>query len=179
MTEKKVSAAASPGFKWYHGLVFYVVITVLSGPWLPTSAYLDAQGRPPFMPPDWVFPPVWILNNSLMIWAGLRVLNMSPDTPNRKAWLMLQAMSWVGFISFSWVYFGLHSPVLGLAVTVGMWVINLGAVFLGLNIDRQVSLALTPLMIWLTLASAVAGYQVLHTPDELFGLQPLTYLLFR
>ncbi|NTW49972.1 MAG: tryptophan-rich sensory protein [Chlorobiales bacterium] len=176
MSKKQISTAAAPRLRWYHGLLFYAVVTVLSGPWLPTSAYLDVQGRPPFMPPDWVFPPVWILNNSLMIWAGMRVLNMTPGTPNRKVWLMLQALSWIGFISFSWVYFALHSPILGLVVTTGMWAINLRSVFLGLKIDRAVSLALAPLMIWLTLASMVAGYQALHTPDELFGLPPLVGL---
>lgn len=108
-----------------------------------------------------------------MIWAGMRVLNLKPSTPNRKAWLMLQALSWIGFISFSWVYFALHSPILGLAVTVGMWVINFISVILGLKIDKRASFALIPLMVWLTLASAVAGYQALHTPDELFGLRPL------
>lgn len=173
MSEKQFGKATATGFRWYHGLIFYAVMTVLSGPWLPTSAYLDAEGRPPFMPPDWVFPPVWILNNSLMIWAGMRVLNLKPSTPNRKAWLMLQALSWIGFISFSWVYFALHSPILGLAVTVGMWVINFISVILGLKIDKRASFALIPLMVWLTLASAVAGYQALHTPDELFGLRPL------
>lgn len=177
MSEKQFSTAPAPNFKWYHGVIFYALMTVLSGPWLPTSEYLDAQGRPPFMPPDWVFPPVWIVNNSLMIWAGLRVLNLNPDTQNRTVWLTLQTLSWIGFISFSWVYFALHSPILALAVTLGMWVINLISVIIGLKIDKQASYALIPLMVWLTLASAVAGYQALYTPDELFGLKPLIGLL--
>ncbi|ACF14245.1 TspO and MBR like protein [Chloroherpeton thalassium ATCC 35110] len=157
------------GLKWYHGVIFYVVVTILSGSWLSTSEYLDSQGRPPFMPPDYVFPPVWIVNNILMIWAGLRIANKPEDFSAKKQLLWLQAVVWLGFVSFSWCYFALHSPILAAGVALIMWGANFATVLLAYPKDKAISFSLFPLLIWLSLASAIAIYQAIYTTDELFN----------
>jgi len=75
---------------------------------------------------------------------------------------------------FSWFYFGLHSPILGFLTTFGMFAINAVNLWLGYQEpDKRYALLLTPLMVWLTLASAVSGWQLLYTPDEFFATAPL------
>jgi len=121
------------------------------------------------MPPDFVFAPVWLMNNLLMVWAGLRIFNHPADFVAKNQLLLFQGILWLGFVSFSWCYFALHSPILGATVTIIMWLANFASLIVAYPKDKAISFALLPLMIWLSLASAIAIYQALYTTDELFG----------
>jgi translocator protein len=154
--------------RWYHGIIFYIIINALSGSWLATRSYLDRVGRPPFMPPDWAFGPIWVTNQILMITGLIRLARKPAGTPHRKTLLLTQGALWICFALFSWLYFGLHSPILGFLTTLGMLLSNAVNLFFGFKMDRTYALLYVPLMIWLVLASAVAGWQVFYTPDELF-----------
>jgi translocator protein len=159
--------------KWWHGVLFFIAMHVISAPWLQTPEYLATQVKAPFAPPAWAFPPVWFINTALMVWAGMLLINKPENAPNRQPLITLQIVSWVCFITFGWLYFGLHSPILGGVNTLTMFAVNAASVALGLRLDKRFSYALTPLLIWLTLASAVSVYQALYNYDELLKVGPL------
>jgi tryptophan-rich sensory protein len=176
MTEISVASSSKLSWtklRWYHGVIFYIIINVLSGSWLATGEYLNKVGRPPFIPPDWAFGPAWTVNLFLMISAGLRLAQKPDDTIGKSRLIVIQTVIWFLFLSFSWVYFGLHSPILGFMVTLGMWIANVINLENGFPVDKQYGFAFVPLMIWLSFATAIAGWQMIYTPDELFGTSPI------
>jgi benzodiazapine receptor len=160
--------------RWYHGVLFYIGINLISGGRLASRAYLDSVGRPPFMPPDWAFAPIWIVLQVLMVWAGFHLLKKMQSSKRYATLFWLYVALWSSFSMFSWFYFGLHSPILGFLTTFGMFAINAVNLWLGYQEpDKRYALLLTPLMVWLTLASTVSGWQLLYTPDEFFATAPL------
>ncbi|MCS6988506.1 MAG: tryptophan-rich sensory protein [Chloroherpetonaceae bacterium] len=159
--------------RWWHGVLFYLAMNAISGGWLATRSYLDAVGRPPYMPPDWAFAPIWILLQALMILAGFHLLQRMQDSERQGRLFWLYVALWSFFSMFSWAYFGLHSPILGFLTTFGMFLANAANLWLGYQErDKRYAMLLTPLMIWLMLAMAVSGWQLLYTPDEFFGASP-------
>lgn len=172
-TTTEMELYASPiwrQLRWWHGVAFFVAMNVVSGGWLATRSYLDSVGRPPFMPPDWAFAPIWTALQALMIWAGFHLLQRMETARRRKELFWLYVGLWSFFSAFSWTYFGLHSPILGFLTTLGMFLTNALNVWFGYRErDKRYALLLTPLMLWLSLALAVSGWQLLYTPDELFG----------
>ncbi len=160
--------------RWYHGVLFYIAVNVISGGRLATSTYLDSVGRPPFMPPDWAFAPIWIVLQVLMVMAGFQLLQKMQPSPRRGQMFWCYVGLWSFFSMFSWVYFGLHSPILGFLTTFGMFLTNALNLWFGYQeSDKRYALLLTPLMVWLTLATAISGWQVIYTPDEFFATAPI------
>jgi translocator protein len=173
ITNPIIAQGESSRIKAWHGVVFFIAMHILSAPWLQTPAYLDAQVKAPFAPPDWAFAPIWFINTVLMTWAGMLLLRKPENAQNRSGLITMQVVSWICFITFGWFYFGLHSPMLGAAITITMLIVNAISVTKGFALDKRFSYALMPLLVWLVLASAVAVYQALHNPDELLGLPAL------
>jgi translocator protein len=162
--------------KWWHGLIFFVAMHFIAAPWLQTPDYINSQLKAPFAPPDWAFAPIWLINTVLMVWAGMLLIQKPDNAPNRSLLLTLQIISWICFVTFGWFYFGLHSPIIGGSITLFMFGVNLASFLIGFNLDKRFSYALIPLVIWLTVASAVALYQGFHNPDELLGIStPLRF----
>lgn len=134
------------------------------------DAYYNEFRQPVFAPPDWVFAPVWTVNNSLASWGILRVLNMPEDSPGRERFLALQAAFVLQFVNFNAAYFGLRSPIAGALLTVG----GLLPVVEAMRIawfemrDWRVVLSLSTLLPWLILASFTATFVALWNRDEFF-----------
>ncbi len=173
MWHRLVHASFWSNLRWYHGVLFFLVMNLLSGGWLATRPYLDSVGRPPFMPPDAAFAPIWVALQILMVIAGFQLVQSKSLSPSL---FWSYASLWAFFSMFSWFYFGLHSPILGFLTTVGMFVANALNLYFGFK-ARQTwyALLLTPLMVWLVLACFIAGWQFLYTPDEFFQLAPLCH----
>lgn len=159
--------------RWFHGVLFYIAVNVISGAGLSSGAYLDLVGRPPFMPPDWAFGPIWVVLQVLMVIAGFQLLQNMQTSPRQAKMFWCYVGLWSFFSMFSWFYFGLHSPILGFLTTFGMFLTNAINLWFGYReSDKRYALLLTPLMVWLTLATAVSAWQVIYTPDEFFATRP-------
>lgn len=62
---------------WYHGLIFLVIVNVLSLGWVFMDIdYFRSLNKPFFTPASWVFGPVWIFNNILVIYGNIFALNL-------------------------------------------------------------------------------------------------------
>lgn len=109
--------------------------------------------KPPLTPPNGVFGPTWTLLYALMAYALWRILSYPPQTPGRNratAWFFVQ----LGLnAAWSWAFFALHSPALGLLVIAAL----LGA--LGATIrhvrqlDRLAAWLLAPYFAWVLFAT--------------------------
>ncbi|HET9919545.1 MAG TPA: TspO/MBR family protein [Ktedonobacteraceae bacterium] len=182
-----------PRWRWYHGVIFYVVVQALTfGLSGLTSAIRGNTGQnwredifgnvnyfrhlkqAVVTPPSWAFAPAWTINNMLTIWGNLQVLNKPEGTPGRKTFLALQAASWVDYVLFNAAYFSLRSPINAFVLTITMFLLTIasGAVALFRLKDTKVALSLATLFIWLIIASAAATFQVLWNKDDLYNIGP-------
>lgn len=127
---------------------------------------------PPGSPPDWAFAPAWAFNNLTTLWSNLQVANLPVGTPDRKAALVLEGVNWGLFASFTGLYFGLRSPVLGAVNTVAGLGVTAASVALTARIDRRAAWALVPRLAWLGLATYVSVGTALRNRDEFVGWNP-------
>lgn len=95
-----------------------------------------------------------------------------PGTPGRRTALALEGVGWVLFASFSPLYFGLRSPVLGVAVTVASLGTTAGSVAVTARLDRRAAWALSPRLLWVAYASYVSTVSAARSPDEFLGRSP-------
>jgi tryptophan-rich sensory protein len=179
-------------WRWYHGLAFYAAVQALTfgiGALVKRAAgnaddlteafrfdqdFYTEQKRPRFAPPPWLFGPAWTINNLSVIYGNLRVLNMPAATPGRSAYLKLQALSWLDYVTFTALCFSLRSNINGAAITTGMYLKTLASVLIAaLKMkDARVALSLATLTAWLTIASALSVLIALWNRDEFYRAGP-------
>ncbi|HZG89363.1 MAG TPA: TspO/MBR family protein [Pseudonocardia sp.] len=162
-------------YDWRHAAAVGVLATVASA--LPAGYngdedYFDQLATPPGSPPGWAFAPVWAVNNALTLWSNLRVANLPEHTEGRRAALISEAASWTLFASFSGLYFGLRSPVLGAVDTAAGLATTVHGVVSTARVDRRAAWALVPRLLWLGFATYVSVGTALRNPDDLFGYRP-------
>lgn len=159
-------------YRWYHGVLFGLAANAASSLSLVRRGeerrFYNSQQQAPFAPPGWVFGPAWALNNISTIWGNLELLNL-PDSPRRRALLWLQGASWFIFSTFSYVYFRKQSPILAFVWTSSMYALTIASMLIAAKLNRKIVVSLITLFLWLSLATVVAAYQMVHNPDPLFG----------
>lgn len=184
-------------WRWYHGVLFYAGVQAVSfglGKLVQTvakqsepqlteqiagnSSYFEFYNeltQPVFAPPDWSFAPAWTLNNALMIWGLLRVLNMPKEKTGRDEFLALQAAFWITFVAFNPLYFGLRSPILGAIDTnIGLALTAAGVYVATSKLkDSKTAVLHSPTLLWLVLAAATATTVAVWNKDEFFNSRPL------
>jgi len=120
----------------------------------------------PWAPPAWLFAPAWNFNNFFLLMALQRLLKS--DIPDKKRLLVLQAMMWVVYFSFGYVYFKKKSPLLAAVWTMSDAALAATSFTIALKSDKKLAFDYLPLMAWTGFASTVADYQALKNPDPIF-----------
>jgi translocator protein len=110
--------------------------------------------KPPFNPPNWTFAPVWTALYALMAFAVWRVLRL-PPTPARRSALILFFVQLALNTAWSWMFFGAHSPLLGLVNIVPQFFVIVAAIAAFWRLDRLAACCLTPLAAWVAFAGAL------------------------
>lgn len=183
-------------WRWYHGAAFYAGVQALSyglgvlakrivgasRPKLGESivgnaandAFYNQLTQPIFAPREWVFAPVWTLNNLLCLWGLLRVANMPPGRPGRGAFLWLQGSVWLSFAAFNGVYFGLRSPINGAISTNIGFAATVASMYVALFRlrDGRAALSQSTILPWLVLATATANLVAAWNRDECYAAGP-------
>lgn len=116
------------------------------------STWYITLRKPGFSPPDWVFAPVWTILFLLMgisaylIWAkGLKHEGV------KMALLAFLIQLGLNFL-WSFIFFGLHSPLLALFEIVILWLTILMTILLFIKISKLASYLLIPYILWTTFA---------------------------
>jgi tryptophan-rich sensory protein len=107
--------------------------------------------KPSFNPPNWIFGPVWFALYALMAIAVWRILGTS--APQKRAALILFFVQLVFNAAWSWLFFGLHAPLLGLCDILPQWLLVVATMLVFWRIDRLAGLCLLPLSCWVAFAS--------------------------
>jgi translocator protein len=142
-------------------LVFFIVVCQLAGgigsyftvPAIP--GWYATLKRPLLTPPDWVFGPVWI---TLYVLMGIAVFLIWRETrygkPRRKA-LLLFGIQLVLNALWPFLFFGLRSPLAGLAGIVALAVGIFLTLRLFLRISYPAGILLIPYLLWVGYAAGL------------------------
>jgi len=152
------TAAAPRSIQWFR-LIASLVITQLAGvlggvftassvhSWYPTLE------KPWFTPPDAVFPVVWTALYLLMGVALYLVWREGPGRPRVRAGLVAFALQLALNVLWSFCFFGLRSPLLGLA-DILLLLLALFWTFLAFaRVSRPAAALLSPYLLWVCFAA--------------------------
>jgi benzodiazapine receptor len=129
------------------------------------NSWYALLNKPWFTPPNWVFGPVWtvlyiLMGISLaMVWGAWIEKN-----PNAKVGLILFGIQLALNVAWSYLFFGLQSPVYGLAGIIALWIAILATVVWFWRIRKTAAVLLVPYLAWVTIASFLNYYIFVLNP---------------
>jgi len=119
-------------------------------PNIPT--WYAALAKPPLNPPNWVFGPVWSLLYLLMGIALALVILERSKRPKKKAYIWFALQLALNTI-WSLVFFGLHSPWLGVFVIIALIASAVMTIREFHQIKKMAAWLLAPYLAWICFAT--------------------------
>lgn len=125
-----------------------------------TSWYVTIN-KPSFNPPNWIFGPVWTLLYILIGIALFRVWQKSIKSdqkiasPNKRKAIMVWGLQLFLNTLWSFLFFGLNSPAVGLIGIILLWISIVWTIKLFLSIDKLAALLLFPYLAWVSFATVL------------------------
>jgi benzodiazapine receptor len=117
------------------------------------SPWFAGLTKPSFSPPNWVFAPVWTTLYALMAFALWRILRRGPWSKVRNIAICLFFVQLALNAAWSWMFFGMHSPLLGLINIVPQLLTILATIAAFARLDGWAASCLAPLAVWVSYAS--------------------------
>jgi tryptophan-rich sensory protein len=109
--------------------------------------------KPAFNPPNAVFGPVWITLYLLMAFSLWRVLRLPARTEGRAGAIVLFLAQLALNLLWSFLFFGAHSPILGLVDIIPQLLLIAATIFAFWPLDRMAAVCLIPLVAWVGFAT--------------------------
>ena len=139
-------------------IVFFILgcelIGILSSVFTISSipTWYQSLNKPFFNPPNWVFGPAWTTLYLLMGISIFLVLEKAPK--NKKKYLSVLFVLQL-FLNFLWtfIFFGLHSPILAFIEIILLWISILILIIEFKKYSKEASILLVPYIFWVTFAS--------------------------
>lgn len=119
------------------------------------STWYATLAKPSFAPPDWVFGPVWTALYTMMGICAYIVWREGLSDPRVKAAMAVFAIQLAANASWSAAFFGLRSPLAGLAVILLLWTLIALNIQKFREVSRTAGLLLIPYILWVTFAMAL------------------------
>lgn len=138
--------------------VIPVILTLLLGQWatLPNiESWYAGLAKPAFNPPNWIFGPAWTFLYASMSFAVWRIWILAGEQPQKSAALICFYLQLAFNAAWSWAFFALHSPLLGLINIVPQWILILLTILKFRLLDRIAAYSLAPLAVWVAFAIAL------------------------
>ncbi len=161
--------------KWWHCLIIYVVangISLIPAGFNGDEAFYNNFEQPGLAPPDWMFAPVWFINNVTSLIGLYTIVNLPADTHRRSSVIWAEGISWVLYATFAILYFGMKSPVLGAVNTAIGLLLTILSVAWSYRISRKAAWMFAPRLAWLLLATYVSAWIALKNRDIFLEIGP-------
>jgi tryptophan-rich sensory protein len=129
------------------GVVGSVFTSSSVSTWYPTLI------KPSFTPPGWVIGLVWTILFTLMGISLFLIWREGQFRADVKESIYIFAAQLVVNVLWSWAFFGLHSPLAGLAVIAVLWVLILLTIVKFWPISRGAAMLLVPYILWVSFAA--------------------------
>lgn len=117
--------------------------------------WYSGLAKPAFAPPNWLFGPAWTLLYILMGTAAYLVWRRGLAAPGVKPALVVFLVQLALNLAWSWLFFGLRSPLAGLVEIVLLWcaiVVNIALFF---RVSTAAGIMLLPYIGWVSFATAL------------------------
>ena len=129
-------------------LIFVVVPGALIGIATAPGEWYAGLVKPDILPPDWVFPFVWMVLYVLIAISGWLTFIGDPDSPAMWAWIVQLALNWL----WAPVFFGLKLIVPAVVVISAMLAAIIMFMIRASRVDRRASLIFVPYAVWVVFA---------------------------
>ncbi len=120
---------------------------------IPT--WYAALAKPSFTPPNWLFGPVWIVLFALMGVSAYLIYEKGAKNKEVRIALSVFAAQFALNILWTFLFFGLRSPLLGMACIIALWAAILATIALFYRISRRAAFLLVPYIAWVSVALAL------------------------
>jgi len=131
-------------------------IVTITGP----GSWYASLVKPSFTPPGWVFAPVWITLFTLMGIALYLVWESGRERREVKTALGIFGVQFALNILWSFLFFGMRSPLLGLIDIVILWVLIAATIVAFYRVRKAAAYLLIPYICWVSIATALT-YNIL------------------
>ena len=123
-------------------------------------AWYQTLLKPPFAPPDWVFAPVWLALYLVMGVAAYLVWEKMEGKSSQRASSALNMFGIQLILNALWsvAFFGLRSPLLGLAVIILLLLAIALTIYRFHSIDRRAAWLMAPYIVWVCFAALLNFY---------------------
>jgi benzodiazapine receptor len=113
-----------------------------------------SRAKPSFNPPNWIFAPVWTTLFILMAFSVWRILRL-PRTSTRGTALALFFIQLALNAAWSWMFFAVQSPLLGIINIVPQWLIIIATIVAFHRLNKIAAWCLFPLAAWVAFAGVL------------------------
>lgn len=128
-------------------LAIGMVIGIVTQP----GEWYAALNKPVFNPPNWIFAPVWTTLYALIGVVGWRTWTYRRESAAMRFWFTQMALNFV----WSPVFFGLHLPVLALAIIIMTVFAILAFIISSWKSDAASALLFLPYLAWTSFAAVL------------------------
>lgn len=138
--------------KWLSLVVFFFIcicVEFLGGWWTASSVltWYPNLIKPSFNPPSWLFGPVWTILYFMIAIAGW-LIYIQPESKNRTRGLWIYSIQLILNLLWSYFFFFLHSPLLGLIDISFLFLSILGTIFTFYPLSKPAAWLLVPYFLW-------------------------------
>jgi len=133
--------------------------TIFTSPNIPT--WYASLVKPFFNPPNWLFAPAW---TTLFLLMGISLFLLLENKDMklkiaRKIALVLFIVQFIFNILWSYLFFGLRNPLLGLIGIIILWILILATIISLYKVDKRGAYLLVPYILWVSFAT-VLNYSI-------------------
>jgi len=125
--------------------------SIFTTPAIPT--WYEGLRKPDLAPPNWVFAPVWTILYLLMGISLFFILNVGPERRHVREPVVIFGVQLVLNILWSYLFFGMQSPLLGLIGIVALWMMTGLTIVSFFKVSKLAAMLLVPYLIWVSFAS--------------------------
>jgi len=125
--------------------------SILTIPAIPT--WYAGLRKPGLAPPNWVFAPVWTILYLLMGISFFFILNVGPERRQVRKPVVIFGVQLGLNILWSYLFFGMQSPLLGLIGIVALWMMIVLTIVSFFKVSKLAAMLLVPYLIWVSFAS--------------------------
>ncbi|MEM8788113.1 MAG: TspO/MBR family protein [Pseudomonadota bacterium] len=122
-----------------------------SGAMFPPGAWYDDLPKPPWTPPNWLFPLAWTLLYAAIVYAALRIAPNPAAGPALALWAAQIALNGL----WTPVFFGLRRIGGALIVLAGLWLAVAATLVAFWRLDTLAGILFVPYLIWVSYAAAL------------------------
>lgn len=128
-------------------------IVTITGP----GSWYSSLEKPFFAPPNWLFAPMWITLFVLMGIALYLIWESGTERRDVQIALGIFGLQFLLNVLWSFLFFGMKSPLLGFIDILLLWVMILLTIRAFYQVKKSAAYFLIPYIAWVTLASALNG----------------------